>query len=110
MVVRKRGRPKKADKLQNHVPVNSFSKSSTVEDETQSNILKNHNPNPKRALSHIDINIMPVAKRGHPKKAEKALTIEKENIALYCYCNDVESGLMIECENQLCRTGCFHFK
>ena len=46
---------------------------------------------------------------GRYSKAEKSLEISKENMALYCYCNSVEHGKMVGCDNENCEVGWFHF-
>ena len=48
--------------------------------------------------------------RGRPRKAEKALVFSKENMSLYCFCNGPDYGKMVECENERCERGWFHFK
>ncbi len=54
-------------------------------------------------LNHSNLNSK--RKPGRPKKAGKALCIDKENEPIYCLCRDVE---MICCENDKCKIGWFH--
>ncbi len=63
-----------------------------------------------RKFSEINQQIS-VAKRGRPKKISKALDEEEEeNIEIICICKKKASGNMIECENNNCKIGWFHFK
>ena len=48
-------------------------------------------------------------KGGRPTLAEGSQNISKENKALYCVCNKIESGKMVACDNISCEIKWFHF-